>query len=130
MAALRVLLIEDNAGAREGLGRLLADEGYDVRTASSGETGLHSLVGFNADVVVCDFDLPGMNGLKVLRLVRAWRRDVLFVMLTSGTCDCDADRALRAEADVYLTKPVDLRRLRALLADAGATLPPAMGATF
>ena len=115
MAARRVLLIEDNAGARFGLGSLLSDDGYNVMTAPTGERGLACASEFDPDIVVCDFTLPGMDGLQVLRKLREMSRRVFFVVLTAGCGDDRIEAALRAEADVFLRKPVDLPRFRAIL---------------
>lgn len=130
MAARRVLLIEDNAGAREGLRRLLVDDGYVVRTAPTGERGLACAGAFAPDIVVCDLALPGINGLDVLRGLRRAGSRVFFVMLTSGSRDLEVERTLRSEADAFLSKPVDLPRFRALLAaGSDGAMPRPLGAT-
>lgn len=126
MAARRVLLIEDNAGAREGLERLLTEDGFEVRSASSGELGLECAGEFRPDVVVCDFDLPGIDGLEVLRRMRGSSPDVCFIVLTAGADNPEIACALRAEAQGFLGKPVDLPRFRALLRrDPDVLVPPA-----
>jgi CheY-like chemotaxis protein len=126
MAARRVLLIEDDAAARDGLGSLLAEDGYLVRTAPTGERGLVCAAEFRPDVVVCDFTLPGIDGLQVLRRLRDSQGPVFFIVLTAGCGDDELERALRHEADVFLRKPVDLQRFRAVLADGpdGRPRPP------
>lgn len=125
MAARRVLLIEDESGARDGLGSLLVDDGYLVRTAPTGEGGLACAAEFDPDVVVCDFTLPGMDGLEVLRRFRREGRGVFFVVLTAGCGDESLEALLRNEADVFLRKPVDLPRFRAILAGGGdGRMPP------
>lgn len=126
MAARRVLLIEDDAAARDGLGSLLAEDGYLVRTAPTGERGLDCAADFQPDIVVCDFTLPGIDGLEVLRRLRGTRSPVFFVVLTAGCGDDVLESALRDEADVFLRKPVDLARFRAVLARGsdGLTRPP------
>lgn len=116
MAARRVLVIEDDAGARDALGSLLVEDGYTVRTAPSGARGLECAGEFLPDTVICDYCLPDMDGLRVLRHLRQHGRGVYFIALTAA-CGCgDAERALREEADLFLSKPVDLVRLRSLLA--------------
>jgi two-component system response regulator HydG len=126
MAARRVLLIEDNAGAREGLERLLTEDGFEVRSASSGELGLECTGEFRPDVVVCDFDLPGIDGLEVLRRMRGSNPDVFFIVLTAGADHPEVACALRAEAQGFLGKPVDLPRFRAMLRrDPDVLMPPA-----
>lgn len=117
MAARRILLIEDEPGAREALQSLLADDGYTVLTAGSGQTGLAMLPEFRPDTIVCDFYLPDINGLQVLRAVRSsWPGDdVTFIVITAGGAGEEAENALRREADLFLQKPIDLNTFRRAL---------------
>ncbi|MEX2582014.1 MAG: response regulator, partial [Gemmatimonadota bacterium] len=71
MGTRRVLVIEDETSAREALESLLLEEGFLVRSASSGEAGLDCYGDFHPDVVVCDYYLPDIDGLEVLRRIRA-----------------------------------------------------------
>ena len=116
MAAKRILLIEDEAGAREALVSLLAEDGYEVCAAGSGALGLARLYDFRPDTVVCDFRLPDTDGLEVLRHVRRTvGGGVTFIVLTAGCGGEDAERAVRREADFFFRKPVDLGHLRRAL---------------
>jgi len=115
MAEHRVLLVEDDAGARDALGSLLAEEGYVVRTAASGAAALACAHDFAPHTVVCDVCLPDIDGLQVLRAVRAMRPGAFFVILTAGCGSAEAERSLRREADIFLDKPIDLPRFRAIL---------------
>jgi two-component system response regulator HydG len=71
VAAERILVIEDESGARTALARLLTEEGFSVRTAATGAGGLEQIREFSPDTVVCDFRLPDTTGLQVLRAARA-----------------------------------------------------------
>lgn len=115
MVASRVLVIEDEPAAREALESLLLEEGYLVRTASSGLAGLECERDFHPDVIVCDYYLPDIDGLQVLRSVRAGGEDIRFIMLTGGLTGDENERALRREADAFLGKPIDLERLHEAL---------------
>jgi DNA-binding response OmpR family regulator len=116
MAAKRILLIEDEVGAREALESLLAEEGYQVSSAGTGARGLAELYDFHPDTVVCDFRLPDTDGLQVLRHVRrAAGRGVTFIVLTAGCGGEDAEADLEREADYFFRKPIDLPRLRRVL---------------
>lgn len=115
MSEHRVLVIEDDAGARDALGSLLSEEGFRVRTAATGVLGLEIAREFAPHTVVCDFSLPGVDGLQVLRSLRAMRDGVFFIMLTANCGDAETERSLRREADLFLDKPVDLARFRAVL---------------
>ena len=119
MAAKRILLIEDEPGAREALSSLLAEEGYVVRAAATGARGLAELHSFHPDTVVCDFRLPDIDGLQILRHVRdtaPW--DVCFIVVTAGCGGEEAEHRLADEADFFFRKPIDLPRLCSALARA------------
>ena len=116
MAAQRILVIEDEAGAREALKSLLDEEGYTVATAESGLRGLERVSDFHPDTVVCDFYLPDIDGLQVLRAVRALSESgITVIVITAGCGGEEAENTLRREADVFFQKPLDLHRFRAVL---------------
>ena len=120
MAAQRILVIEDEAGARDALGDLLADEGYAVCTAASGTAGLERMQEFRPDTILCDYYLPDLNGLEVLREARsrALGERITFVAVTAECGGPENEATLRREADFFLSKPVDLARLRRVLQQA------------
>jgi DNA-binding response OmpR family regulator len=115
MEGRKVLVIEDDHGARDALGCLLTEEGFAVRTAASGRAGLACAKEFKPDVIVCDYYLPDIDGLQVIRCLRADREQVFIIVVTAGGCRERDEEALRAEADLFLDKPVDLDRLRKAL---------------
>ena len=121
MAAQKILVIEDDNGARDALDCLLTEEGFQVRTAASGEAGLACAREFEPDVIVCDYYLPDIDGLHVLRCLRADRGSAFIIVVTAGGYASNDEEALRREADVFLDKPIDLSKLRnALLRVNGA----------
>jgi CheY-like chemotaxis protein len=112
----RVLVIEDEPSAREALVSLLGEEGFIVRSASTGREGIDSYGTFRPDVVLCDYYLPDVDGLQVLRSVRTMGGDdTRFIMVTAGLSNAGDERALRAEADAFLGKPIDLDQLHLAL---------------
>ena len=117
MAAQRILVIEDEAGARDALGDLLADEGYAVCTAASGTAGLERMQEFRPDTILCDYYLPDLNGLEVLREARsrALGARITFIAVTAECGGPENEATLRREADFFLSKPVDLSRLQRVL---------------
>jgi phosphoserine phosphatase RsbU/P len=116
MGTRRVLVIEDETSAREALENLLTEEGYTVKSAPSGLEGLNCYDEFLPDVVVCDYYLPDIDGLQVLRRMRASSNPLVrFVMVTAGMSGADEERALRLEADAFLGKPIDLGDLNRVL---------------
>jgi CheY-like chemotaxis protein len=127
MASRRILVIEDETGSREALKSLLDEEGYTVCTAGSGRGGLERLGDFQPDTVVCDFYLPDIDGLEVIRSVRTQGRGpITVIVLTAGCGGEECERVLRQEADHFFQKPLDLNRFRAVL-QAGRAEAPALG---
>jgi CheY-like chemotaxis protein len=104
----RVLLIEDNADARETLRTLLEAYGYAVDVAETGEEGLRRLLKQCPDIAIVDIGLPGLDGFEVARRVRmsAEASKVRLVAL-SGYSGTEAERrAAAAGFDLHLVKPV------------------------
>jgi DNA-binding response OmpR family regulator len=116
MAAQRILVIEDETSAREALKSLLDEEGYTVCTAETGTRGLEQLGEFHPDTVVCDFYLPDIDGLQVIRAIRALSDEgITVIVITAGCGGEEAENTLRAESDFFFQKPLDLRRFRDVL---------------
>ncbi len=114
-----LLLVEDDARIREALHLSLADEGYHVLEAATGERALDLLAADHVpDVVLLDLMLPGMDGLEVCARIRE-RGDLPILMVTARTGPHEVIAGLEAGADDYVTKPVDAgelaARIRALL---------------
>jgi len=115
----RVLLVEDEAGLRLTLTDRLGSEGYNVETASDGESGLARAAGGGYDLIVLDVMLPKMNGFDVCREVRQRGVTTPILMLTARGQVVDKVVGLKLGADDYLTKPFEtielMARLEALL---------------
>ncbi|SEE11723.1 two-component system, OmpR family, response regulator MprA [Streptomyces sp. 3213] len=120
--ARKILLADDDADVREGIGRLLRFEGYETVLAGDGRTAL-DLLGGAPDLVLMDVSMPELDGLAATRRIRASGSTVPILMLTGRTAVGDRIVALDNGADDYLSKPfaVDelLARVRALLRRSG-----------
>ena len=111
----RVLVVEDDQAARVGLEQLIGMWGYTVASAGDGEEALTHLDEFAPDIVLTDLVMPRMGGLELLRAIQKRGDDITTVLLTAqGTVE-SAVEAIKQGAYDYLTKPVDLQRLKILL---------------
>ena len=116
-APRRILLVEDDPDTRELVVRLLAEQGYDVATAASGDEALELALTVDPALVLLDLMLPGIDGYSVLREFRA-RSEVPVVVLSGRPREQDRVRALELGADAYLTKPIGVEELLAAVAAA------------
>ena len=112
MDARRVLLVDDDADARELVGEFLSYEGFTVETAGDGASALEVLDDFAPDVVVTDLEMPGMNGLELIRRIHARDPDRAALIVT-GHEDAHLVREVieRDMPVVWLHTPVDLDEL-------------------
>ncbi len=108
MAGTKLLYIEDNHEQLEVLAASLRERGFEVDTATSGEDGLELLDGELHELVVCDLNMPGMDGLAVLAKVQARYPDMPFVLLTAHPSIPLAVKAITEGAQRFLIKPVAL----------------------
>ncbi|PPK98320.1 two-component system OmpR family response regulator [Kineococcus xinjiangensis] len=120
---LRVLVVDDEATLSELLSMTLRYEGWQVQTAGTGLEAVRLARGFRPDAVVLDWMLPDVDGLEVLRRLRADDADVPVLFLTAKDAVEDRVAGLTAGGDDYVTKPFSLEevvaRLRGLLRRAG-----------
>ncbi|HUQ51572.1 MAG TPA: ATP-binding protein, partial [Gammaproteobacteria bacterium] len=116
--ARKILVADDNQDAANTLAMLLRLSGHDVRTAHGGEAALTLASAFQPDIALLDIGMPDLNGYEVARQLRRTDcgKDLRLIALTGWGQDEDKRRALDAGFDHHLTKPVDPRRLDALLA--------------
>ncbi len=104
-ATAKVLVIEDDEVLRQLLIDVLSEEGYHIEASETGEAGLSIMEQDVFDIVLLDINLPGMDGMEVLRLAPARQPDAQVVMLTAfGTVDT-AVEAMKQGAFDYINKP-------------------------
>jgi DNA-binding response OmpR family regulator len=107
---LKVLVVEDEAVINQAVADRLAAEGFEVRQAYDGTTGVAEAEAWSPDLVVLDVMLPGIDGHEVCRRVQA-ARPVPVIMLTARDDETDVLVGLGVGADDYLTKPFSMREL-------------------
>lgn len=108
----RVLLVDDDSDLTELLTEYLSAEGLEVNRMPDGESGVQEILSNQYDVVVLDSMMPKMNGLDVLKTVRA-QSSVPIIMLTAKGDDIDRIIGLEMGADDYVPKPCTPRELLA-----------------
>ena len=110
-----VLIVEDEPVLARNMLVYLERHGLVCQTAASGEQGLEALEASRPDVVVLDHNLPGKDGLAVLRLMREREPQLPVVMATGHGSETVAVEAMKAGAFDYLIKPVSLHQLKQVL---------------
>jgi DNA-binding response OmpR family regulator len=115
----KILLVEDNLDLVAMVQRFLVFEKYVVECVSDGAEALDHLKTFPYDLIILDWELPGMNGVDVCKEFRNRQGNTPILMLTGKDTISNKETGLNSGADDYLTKPFDLRelgaRIRAIL---------------
>ncbi len=123
----RVLIVDDDIELCELVAEYLKPEGFEVEAVHDGERGLERALSGEHVLIVLDVMLPGMNGLEVLRRLRAQLSRVPVIILTARGDDVERIVGLEIGADDYLGKPFNPRelvaRIRAVLRRAHPSQP-------
>ncbi|WP_299619867.1 response regulator transcription factor [Pelagibius sp.] len=110
---MRILLVEDNAALADGVIGALQQMGHTTDLVVHGDEALDALAVGPFDLVILDLTLPGLDGLDVLRELRARNRETPVLILTARTGVSDKVKGLDLGADDYLCKPFELAELEA-----------------
>lgn len=110
-----ILIIEDEPTIGKNMATYLTRHGFEVRLAACAEAGLAEVDSFKPDIVVLDFNLPGMNGIEALGRLRQSAGEIKTIMITGHGSVELAVEAMKAGAYDFLTKPVSLSQLKLLL---------------
>jgi CheY-like chemotaxis protein len=109
MAQARILLVEDNPMNRRVAEFLLKAQGYIVYEAKDGQEACDLAKKHLPDLILMDLQLPGVDGFATTRLIKQneTTKNIPIVALTAYAMSGDAERALEAGCDGYITKPID-----------------------
>jgi DNA-binding NtrC family response regulator len=107
----RILVVDDEVNARTALAELLSEEGFDVETAADAFKAMGKVASFAPDVVVTDLKMPGMDGIELVKQLRAMEDPPVVVVMTAFGAVQSAVEAMRAGASEYLTKPINIDEL-------------------
>jgi two-component system KDP operon response regulator KdpE len=113
MTPLRILVVDDEPPIRRLLKTALSSQDYRVEEADSGEAALEFLARNKADLIVLDLGLPGMDGLAVVKRLRALGSATPIVILSSRDDEAGKVAALDFGADDYVSKPFGMEELSA-----------------
>jgi two-component system, cell cycle response regulator DivK len=112
----KILYIEDNPDNMQLVQRVITALGHQFLWAADGLSGIRAVENDQPDLILLDINLPDIDGYEVARRLRANKGDLLYVPIVAITANAlkgDAERALGAGCDVYMSKPVNIRELRA-----------------
>lgn len=108
MEKKRILVADDDQATRETLLELLTDEEYDVAVAADGQEAVAQLSSFQPDLVLTDFNMPGLDGMDVLAHVKNVYPTTPVIIFTADTTIDAKRRAHALGVQDYLNKPLDL----------------------
>ncbi|MCI0725645.1 MAG: ATP-binding protein, partial [Chloroflexi bacterium] len=113
-----ILLAEDNEASIAVLNDYLAARGYRVLVARNGQEAVERTVEARPDVILMDIQMPGLDGLEAIRRIRSYKEfadSIPIITLTALVMPGDRERCLAAGANAYMSKPVPLRELVAMI---------------
>jgi len=112
-----VLVVDDEAIARDNLAHVMAKDGYQVETAANGVEALGKVKRFEFDLIITDLKMERMDGLQLLQEAKAASPSTEIMLVTGFATVDTAVKALKTGAVHYLAKPIDIAELRAAVRD-------------
>lgn len=111
----QILIIDDDPAIQRVLKKAILKEGYQVELASDGQTGIELAQSLQPSLIICDWVMPGVDGLEVCRRVKAHPNlsTTFFILLTSRSSLEDRVLGLDTGADDFLSKPIEITELQA-----------------
>ena len=116
--APHILVMEDDLSVAKGLEMVLTEEGYDVYLARTGSMALEAFKDKRYDLLVADLRLPDMDGMEVIRKVKAEKPDTEVVVITGYGTAATAVEAMKLGAHDFLPKPFTEEQIKAAIGDA------------
>ena len=110
---MRLFIVEDEKEICDTVAKSLYDAGYEVDTCYDGEEALAGILTENYDLVVLDLNLPGMDGMEILKELRQENEETKVLILSARGQIADKVEALDAGANDYMEKPFHLQELEA-----------------
>lgn len=110
---MRLLLVEDDLQLSESLVKALKHDGFSLLAVTHGKDAINNIAAEHIDIVILDIGLPDMDGIKVLKHIRAKKLNCKVIILTARDRLSDKVTGLDAGADDYLVKPFEYDELAA-----------------
>jgi DNA-binding NtrC family response regulator len=112
---MKILVVDDEEGARELFNTILTDEGYEVTLANNGQDALSRMKGDTYDLVVTDIKMPGMDGLQLLQEIRKTGSQADVIMVTAYGEVESYLKAMSLGAAEYINKPIRIKELKRIV---------------
>jgi DNA-binding NtrC family response regulator len=112
---MKILVVDDEEGARELFNTILTDEGYEVALAINGEDGISQFKNALFDLVVTDIKMPGMDGLQLLQEIRKTGSKADVIMVTAYGEVESYLKAMSLGAAEYINKPIRIKELKRIV---------------
>jgi DNA-binding NtrC family response regulator len=112
----KTLLVDDDEFIRDSLKMAFSTKGCCMRVAESAEEGLEAINEEQFDIIICDFRLPGMNGLNFLKLASVTQPQAVNILITAYRDETMFSEAVRMGVTEFIDKPFSVKALVALLA--------------
>jgi DNA-binding NtrC family response regulator len=112
---MKILVVDDEEGARELFNTILTDEGYEVTLANNGQDALSRMQGDSYDLVVTDIKMPGMDGLQLLQEIRRAGSQADVIMVTAYGEVESYLKAMSLGAAEYINKPIRIKELKRIV---------------
>jgi DNA-binding NtrC family response regulator len=117
--SISILIVDDEDSVRDSLYNWFIEDGYQVNTAADAKRALTILESESYDIILADIKMPGMDGLEMLRRIKALNHDAIVIIMTAFATVDTAVQALKDGAFDYVTKPFDPDDLSHLIRNAG-----------
>jgi CheY-like chemotaxis protein len=111
----KILVVDDSNFQRNQILRAVKDDGYEIVTAENGKIGFDLFEEHNPDCVLTDLNMPEMDGLGLLQLIRKKNTEVPVIVLSSDTQELTAEKCRNLGASGYMNKPFKKDQLKAVL---------------
>jgi len=118
VAKNKILVVDDEKDIGWLFSKILHEEGYEVFIALNGQDGISTIKKEKPDLLILDLKLPGMDGIETLKEIRRFEKKLLVIVLTGYETVHSAVEAMKLGAYDYLSKPVDIEKIKTLIRDA------------